>query len=706
MAFKEIIEAVLKVKDSARFQAAMGAAAKALDDIGETAEHAALQTEILERIEKKLQKQSEELAAVMLILAHSIDDVSDQMLQMAAATEVANRAQKKSGSNAVFLGKSWAFWKDRLSLTRSEIMTTAITIGAYFSPAIIAMGSSFVSAAIGGGAVAAGGLSTLIFGLVTLGTVIAPVIGGIKKIRAAQLQYNTAVEQYGVASLQAARANAHLYAVVTQNGGLEAQRASDNIKELAKSWRELTASTRTQMLGAINKTLTTLGKLLPTLARGASGMSQGLVAGWSDALKTLSGADARKTIDAMSDIFRSSIGPGLRGGANTILVLGRTIRASAPWIKRWAASWEALTKNWRKRSSDQSRVEKFINEMVNQFRAWWGLAKSVGRALREIWRGTSQQGQKAVVNLTHLIDKFTDWLKKMREGGNIDRFYDRYYNFLHKVDTLISDITQDPIQAINKYLPQVMDAIANTLATHAPTAAGIFLQAFFEAGAWAKLLTAVYVLSKFGVFTKLGRLFSGPFGTAFVEAFMLRFGVATTASGAIGRAMTAAGTASGKLFAAGLVVGVVAGLVALAPTIDRALGNKETPKGQNVWDWWKRQVRGKDKNNPMFLGPFIDVWKDMKSWVTTPPGGASGGVIPMGGQAFVGEKGPEIAQATSSGTQIKPLSGNGLQPISDIPNLSSSMRFEFTSIVQVDKREIARAYNAQTAFDKARRGQQ
>src|SRR5262245_15763058 len=134
MAFRERIEAILKVKDAARFKASMESAARSVRKFGRDEEEAAVQTEALERLEKALARQNLELSATLKIVAASVDNLGDEMLQAAAKTEVANRVMKKSGSNAIFLGKSWAFWKDRLSLTRSEILTTAITITTYFLP--------------------------------------------------------------------------------------------------------------------------------------------------------------------------------------------------------------------------------------------------------------------------------------------------------------------------------------------------------------------------------------------------------------------------------------------------------------------------------------------------------------------------------------------------------------------------------------------
>jgi hypothetical protein len=94
-----------------------------------------------------------------------------------------------------------------------------MTIGAYLSPALIALGSSFAYAAVGGGAVAGAGMASFVAGLLSIKTIAGPVVDGMKKIKKAQDQYNMAIDQYGILSIQTSRASAHLYATIQNNGG-------------------------------------------------------------------------------------------------------------------------------------------------------------------------------------------------------------------------------------------------------------------------------------------------------------------------------------------------------------------------------------------------------------------------------------------------------------------------------------------------------
>src|SRR5262245_18017291 len=109
MAFRDRIEAILQAKDVQRFKAGMRAAARAVAELGDEGDEASASLEILERIEEKLERQSEELALAMYAVSESVDKLGDEAIAAAAKIELLAKAQRKSGNNAIFLGKSWAF---------------------------------------------------------------------------------------------------------------------------------------------------------------------------------------------------------------------------------------------------------------------------------------------------------------------------------------------------------------------------------------------------------------------------------------------------------------------------------------------------------------------------------------------------------------------------------------------------------------------
>lgn len=709
MAFRERIEAVLKIKDANRFKAGMATAAKAVRKFGHDEEAAAAQTELLQSIEEKLERQSIELTAATRLLASAVDDLGDEMVQTAAKSQALNAVTKKSGSNAVFLGKSWAFWKDRLSLTRSEILTTSITIGVYFLPAIIAMGSSFANAALGGGAVAAGGLSSLLFGLGALATLISPLKDDIDKITKAQDQYNLAVEQYGAASSQASRASAHLGAIIRTQGGKDALKAVTAVERLKKTWASMTKPGQKSIIDILLGGTGALRSVMPSMAGMTNSMAASLSAALQPLFRAFSGPEFQKGFGALTRIFNKSIGPGIKGVTNIATVFFRIIRASAPFVIKWAKAWERTTQSWSDSTSDQKKVSAFLKSAVGSFKLWWGLAKELGRTFKIIFGSSKDEGDQVVGVLTNLVRKFNDWLQIASSTGRIDAFWKRYNQSVTDAVWAL----RNPVEAINKWLPVVMDTIATTLATHAPHAANLFIKAFLNSGGWAQFLTTAWIIKRMGGFKLAGKLVGAMFLTPFIEAFVPGFtsavGLSSLSTGRIGAAMGTAGNVSGKLFGVAFVLAATAALATWAPDIEKwirerlGIANPEADKqpDESTWSWFWRFGRP-EGHTPIdtIKKPFDKLLHP--SWDPN-PFKAAGGTIGPGMSAFVGEMGPEIATSTKGGTKVRPLGRNGPGMI-DMPSLEDMMHLNIETSVQIDRREIARAYNTEQAFVTARRG--
>lgn len=500
-----------------------------------------------------------------------------------------------------------------------------------------------------------------------------------------------------------------MYAVIQNNGGQAVAEILGKVEDLRDAWKELTKVGRDDVIGMMGEGVATGTKLAPLAASLSNQMVHSLRGAWTDALKDLSGGQAQKTMRALADIFQGSAGHGIRAGVNVIMIFGRVIRAAAPWVKRFAASWENVTDQWRKKAT-LSAVTKFLNEAVNHTRAWWGLIKAVGRVILIVIEGSRKQGAGLVVQITAVVNKFADWLELMKNTGQIDAFFRSYMESMKQVVWAL----QNPMQALDQYmpaivagidtyLPQVMDAIANTLATHGPTAAGIFLKAFVDAGAWAKFLTIAFFMTKFGFMSKLGAwaagIFLKPFAERFVAGFSATMAIEGAAGGRIATAMGAAGTASGKAFGKGIMLGALTVIPALTYEFQMAIINSIGPL-KKFYD-----SLGKGGKHEHLLDPkglFDNFWKTI-----TPRGKASGGMIFPGQTSLVGEHGPEVAKVSAGGAMITP--GDRVQPrgnsIVDIPDISSAIRLISNVSVQVDKREIARAVDDQRAYDSARRGQ-
>ncbi|HWI69381.1 MAG TPA: hypothetical protein VNS88_13590, partial [Nitrospiraceae bacterium] len=80
-----------------------------------------------------------------------------------------------------------------------------------------------------------------------------------------------------------------------------------------------------------------------------------------------------------------------------------------------------------------------------------------------------------------------------------------------------------------------------------------------------------------------------------------------------------------------------------------------------------------------------------------------GGMLHAGTTGIVGEAGPELAHVTRGGAMITPL-GQGMPGNIGVPSLENVLSLNLATSVQIDKREIARAYNTELARVTGQRG--
>jgi hypothetical protein len=713
MAVRERIEAMLKVKDVARFKGGMKTAAKAVKEFGHDAEATAAQLALLRSIDKRLEHQTEALAASMVVAKHEVNDLGDEAVKTAAKVGVLSRTMGLVPNVVKKNLTSWRFWKDRLSLTRSEILTTALTLGLYLAPALISVGSSAAAAAIGGGAVAGGGIASLIFGLVTLGTVAKKASDQISKIQKAQDAYTLAVQQFGKGSAEAARSAGHLYAVIQTQGGKPVWEAQRALAKLKKTWGDLTLGARFQMFRTLTEGAKSFQRVIPTIATETNKMARSLHSSLTQAFAAISGPESQGIFKTLGETFRGMSGPAIRGFTNLWFVLGRIFKAVSPWVIRTAKAFEHMTMSWRRGTRDGGKVKNTVDDLVGNFKAWWGLIKAVGRTLGIVFSATHDKGRDLVLRVTALVNKFNDWLQMFKDTGQFDRWYSKYLEQLNKLKDFISLALTDPgkafdhgvdvlmkalMRGIDRWMPAIMDAIARAFVTHAPHVASSFLGAFFAASAWAKFLTVTFLLGRFGAFKALGGAvgtkFAGPFVRNFLIAAFPRLTAAFAAEGALGIAFASWGTTAGKVFSAAfarafLPVAIALGLYEAGKSIPGTVGSIKHGGESALESFKKRVQRG--------LG---------KAGV----GKQAGGTIPWGTQSIVGESGPELATAGVSGLHISPMSvpsgrAAPIQPMSVNAMSVSDFMPPVHVHVNVERREIAKAVADFNDYRRARRGE-
>lgn len=723
---RETIEALLRVKDLARFKTSMKSAGSSVKEFGHEVLGTAEMIRILEKMDRKLEEQSIATALALRGEARATNDAGDEARQTAVEMAVLGREMKELRKKTIGQIPTWQFWKDRLSLTSAEVKSTAITMGSYLSPALLQLGISAGGAMIGGAIVGGGGIAALIVGLGGLGIIAKTVFGQITKIKSAQNAYNVAIQQYGKTSKQAQTAADHLYAVIQTQGGAPVWRAVKAMQALGKSWSQMTLGARSNLANILTSTISGAQRLLPTFAKQTNLSSFSFAKDWAQAMRSLSGNDTKKTITMLSVIFRQISGPLLRGAVNLFMALGRVLRNTGPWLERLANAWERWTFSLRKSSADQPKVVRFISEMIAHTSAWWRLLKDLSKTIVILFSGTQKSSLGVVNSISKVIEKFNAWLDFKKRTGEMQRFFAGF-------DKSLGLLFTHPIKWFNQYSPIIMKYITKAVigatdifvfefakmiprlvflfAKAAGTAAVAFVKGFLAAPILSKLFLLGF-LFKSVIFKAIGLAAAGVFGRAFVrsagETIAARFGFVMAgeqfaASAALSGA--AAGSRFGLAFTRAFrVLAIPAIAIALQNAIDSATGNSDKSRSQvaNALGQNDRGTVGDISN--FFTGTgkkvrhFFDQFNPFK---------AQGGIIPWGTSGIVGDAGPEIASSHPGGMQITPLNYGGQQQSrSRPPSLSvSDMLPPIHVHVMVEKKEIGKAYVEWRDERKSRRGE-
>lgn len=652
--------------------------------------------------------------------ARSVDEMGDAEERAALKAKLFGREQRRAGISAAAL-------KDHLSLTRGELMTTAITASIYLAPALLAVGNSAVAAAVGGGAVAGGGLSALLVGLGGFAIVGAQAVQQLTKVKTAQDAYNLAILQYGQGSKQAADASAKLWAVVQQNGGMQVLRLAWALDALKKSWRAATAPARASFFSLMSSGINSARGLLPTFAAETNKNAAVIRRDMSDLFSGISGPETKANIKVFSSIFRN-MSPHLTGGLlNLFLVLGRVLRQAAPWAVTWAESFERTTKAWEVGTRDGIKLGDTIDMLVGHTQAWWGLIKAVGGVLLTLFSASNQSGKGLIVSLTAVVTKFDQWLQAAERTGKVTSFFNEFADATREIARLLTPILVIVGTLATGMLPVLRDS------------SGQVNDALWIMAANVHLVVAAIQ-------------FLGPLVGPLIDLWIAwRFAtMAETAAMAV--ATVVVGVMMGELWAILLVIGLVAAGFYLLYTrvgwfhnaVDAtarfikenwpgvvatlALG----PVGTALYLMYKKFEWFRNGISAVFhfiadrIRDFINFMKRVPGAIGGGGGGllgkigkgvlkhlpgigpfagafAAGGIIPHGTVGVVGEAGPELAVSGSTGTAISPLKSTGQVDLS--PSIDPEVFVRNVITLKADRRVIAKLVDDTKADKKARRGE-
>jgi hypothetical protein len=651
----EDITAHLTVKDAARFEAEMYAAAASVDEFGDEELKAAVKA-------KALQHETEILERKMRSLSRG-------------GLRAAQKDLRKFGALAVF--------------TERGVTSFAITIGTYLAPALLSLGNSAAAAALGGAGVAGGGLASLAVGLSGIALIGAQVLGQTKKVQTAWEQQQLAVQLYGKDSDQAAKAGAKLWAVIQQQGGTRTFRIVQMWQNLQDTFTKQTGPGRNAMAKALSDILSSVNRLLPTFTS-ITNQSAIVVSSVAKTFaRNLSGEEMKGTLAVLGGTFKQIAGPLGKAFENVIITIGRVFKASAPYVVEFAQWFLKLTTTWRKSSRDQTQLDRTMANLVEHFKAWARLGSAIGRMFKILFGGSKEQGRQFVDTLTDLITRFDDWLQRMSDTGKMQAWFEQFFDNLRSLGNWVNLVFTDQSQAI----AQVSDFFAKV----ASQAVQKFFEAWLKADWQGKLLMAWYFLYKVGIFSAIGRVMA--------ERFIASFIASSTASAAMAQ-FTAAGSAASAAFMAGLM-GALPFLIVLSAALaieSISIGGKKlTSPGKGPLD--KAADEALERGGG--LKGAIEKWLP-HNWLKRIQGKQFGGLIPFGSEALVGERGTELASTTPLGTMITPI-GTRTQTLSEfpgVPPMATSDHMPQVNInLQVDRQTLAKAVYRHNADIAARRGE-
>jgi hypothetical protein len=684
---RENIIARFIATNTQRFKREVHGAARAVRDVGYEGSHASEELEVLKLISARLARQHETLIVIEDRLAAQLDDVGDNARQAGRGLAFLDFWSKRNARSSGLLGKRWSFWKDRLSLTAAEVKSTALTVGGYLSPALVELASSLGSALTGAGIVGGAGILSFIVGLGGIGIAGKTAVGQIKKIDVAQRALNVAIGQYGRGSKQAAQANAHLLGVIQANGGVQVWNAVRATNALKKAWTNRTGPARASLFDIISGGIGTGQRLLPTFARQTNLNAATARHSLTGAFSQLGGPEMRQNIVVFSRTFRQMFGPVVKGSVNLLFAFFRLMRVAAPYAVLWANAFLRWTQNVRRGSRDTAKLATFVSNSVDNFKAWWGLLKAVGRLLRTVFQGSNRQGQDLVTTLTNLVDRFNKWLGVIVGPNGQTRVSKFFTNFNHSLYLLFSDPQEFGRRAAVFFIQIAKSGFAK------------FVETWWSLDLSSKIFVLAF-LFKGAIFSAMGRLA----GALFIKAMVPRLVAAFAIDGAVGATMLSAipaiGAAGGRAFVAAFL-----GSLGLPLVITYVL--------QKVGEKTHFNIHGNQSHG--FLGSGINIDpsqilhpKKLFHFADPITGRAGGGNIPWGTSAIVGEAGPELMATGPSGPRITPMGfsppgASGLRSQESILSVSDMLPPVHVH-VNVARREIGKAVVDWQNDTKSRRG--
>lgn len=432
----ERIEAWLRLRDTARFNAEAESAAHSIRDIGDAADETDRDLDLAGK--------------GMDEFGESLVDVGDQGHSV--------------GNQLKFLGSRGG--------AMAQIIVASLPFIIAFAGALTAVAASAAAATAGLAALALGGIGTLVVGLGGVGIILGQTISDLKKVKTAYDAFNLAVEQHGKNSQEAKDAQEKLNAVVRQNGGPVMLQLIKRVGELGKAWRELTRPAVDSLKTIFGSATGMIKRLLPVFATITNQSAKALEPAMKRLFGLLGSEDMMRALFALGDAFSEAIGPLARGFGKFLVGLANSAAAAAPFFVMLSRGVARLADRFAEWSTGGGPGELFAT-LVSHTKTWWGLIKAVGGLLIALFSGSAQQGQGLVQSLTDVINKWTAFLKTPAGRAEFKAFltdaieltkqvvifFARLIGIIFRLSQLVLPILIDTFKVFNTVLGIVLWAI-------------------------------------------------------------------------------------------------------------------------------------------------------------------------------------------------------------------------------------------------------
>lgn len=318
---------------------------------------------------------------------------------------------------------------------------TVLTFVVSMIPVVVGLGGSLVALAGSFGAAAAGAglLATAFAGAMipfgAFGVIVGDTINGFHKVATAFERWEIAVGAFGRNSQQAETALARLNAITEEFGGR-------HLLEAVKAWDEFTNLFRRSNLKTIGVVaqifydlIKAAQKMIPIFAEIAYEAARAVRGGLRDFVRMLSGTEIQYGLRILSEAFAEMAGPLIRAAGLFLLGFMRIATRLAPLMPPIAQGVERVAKSFADWGANGD-----LNQLVGQFRAWWGLLKAVGGLLYTILADGADEGKGLVNSLTGVINGWNEILKTDAGKNSLKDFFSDAASFTKTFITVIARV--------------------------------------------------------------------------------------------------------------------------------------------------------------------------------------------------------------------------------------------------------------------------